>query len=191
MTKTVKMTRKDIDERLARYDALQAMSTMKDNHKVSQASKDIIFARVIMPIVLEQTKNPFGDVAAIFGAGGLTMNISLLPPGQGPGLHVHERTYETFFVLEGSIEFEVNDRGEETVVLDKWDTLSVPPGVSRGFKNVGKEQAVLLTVITGPVGDRNDVSLPPIMAERLEKAQPGIVPEFEALGLRFDAGVKA
>lgn len=188
--KTVQMTRKDIAERLARYDALQPMSTMKDNHKVSQASKDIIFARVIMPIVLEQTKNPFGDVAAIFGGGGLTMNISLLPPGQGPGLHVHERTYETFLVLEGTIEFEVNDRGEETVLLNKWDTFSVPPGVSRGFRNVGKEQAVLLTVITGPVGDRNDVSLPPIMAERLEKVQPGVLPEFEALGLRFDAGVK-
>ena len=41
----------------ARFDALQPMSTMKDNDRVVQAAKDIIFARKIMPIVLERTKN--------------------------------------------------------------------------------------------------------------------------------------
>lgn len=186
--KTVQMTRADIDTRLARFDALQSMSTMKDNAKVSQDAKDLIFARKIMPIVLEQTQNPFGSVAAIFGAHGLTMNVSVCPAGQGPGLHVHHETYETFFVLEGSFEFEINDRGDEKVVLHKWDTLSVPPGVARGFRNVADRDSVLLTVITGGVKNRNDVSLPPIMAERLEAAQSGIVPEFEAIGLTFDAG---
>jgi len=48
----------------ARFDALQPMSTMKDNDRVVQAAKDIIFARKIMPIVLERTQNPFGDAAA-------------------------------------------------------------------------------------------------------------------------------
>ena len=103
--KTVQMTRAEIDSRLARFDALQSMSTMKDNEKVSQEAKDLIFARNIMPVVLEQTKNPFGNVAAIFGAHGLTMNVSVCPAGQGPGLYVHHETYETFFVLDGSFAF--------------------------------------------------------------------------------------
>ena len=79
--KTIQMTTAEIAERTARFNALQPMSTMKDNERVSQAAKDIIFARKIMPNVLERTKNPFGDTAAIFGAGGLTMNISVCPPG--------------------------------------------------------------------------------------------------------------
>ena len=34
----------------------------------------------------------------------------------------------------------------------------------------------------------DDVTLPPVMAERLEAIRPGVVPEFEALGLAFTAG---
>jgi len=187
--KTIQMTAAEITERTARFDALQPMSTMKDNDRVAQAAKDLIFARKIMPIVLERTKNPFGDTAAIFGAGGLTMNISVCPPGQGPGLHCHHNTYETFFVLEGAFEFHVGDRGEERVRLNRWDTFSCPPGVCRGFVNVHDQDSVLLTVITGPANARDDVTLPPVMAERVEAIQPGVLPEFQALGLAFTAGV--
>jgi hypothetical protein len=31
--------------------------------------------------------------------------------------------------------------------------------------------------------------LPPIMAKRLEAIQPGVLPEFQALGLAFTAGL--
>lgn len=187
--KTNQMTAAEIAERTARFNGLQPMSTMKDNHLVTQAAKDIIFARKIMPIVLERTKNPFGDTAAIFSAGGLTMNISVCPPGQGPGLHCHHNTYETFFVLEGAFEFHIGDRGEQRVRLNKWDTFSCPPGVCRGFVNVDAGDSVLLTVITGDVHARDDVTLPPVMAERLEAIQPGVLPEFQALGLAFTAGI--
>lgn len=187
--KTIQMTAAEIAERTARFDALQPMSTMKDNDRVSQAAKDIIFARKIMPIVLERTKNPFGDTAAIFGAGGLTMNISVCPPGQSPGLHCHHNTYETFLVLDGAFEFHIGDRGEEKLRLNKWDTFSCPPGVCRGFVNVADTDSVLLTVITGEVHARDDVTLPPVMAERLEAIQPRVLPEFQAIGLAFTAGV--
>jgi quercetin dioxygenase-like cupin family protein len=187
--KTTQMTAAEIAERTARFSALQPMSTMKDNERVSQAAKDIIFARKIMPIVLERTKNPFGDTAAIFGAGGLTMNISVCPPGQGPGLHCHHNTHETFFVLQGAFEFHIGDHGEQQVRLNQWDTFSCPPGVCRGFVNVDDRDSVLLTVITGPVNARDDVSLPVVMAERLEALQPGVLPEFQALGLAFTAGI--
>ena len=52
--KTTQMTAAEIAERTARFSALQPMSTMKDNTRVSQAAKDIIFARKIMPIVHRQ-----------------------------------------------------------------------------------------------------------------------------------------
>ena len=188
--KTVQMTAADVAQRTARFDKLQAMSTLKDNPLVPEAARDIFLARKIMPIVLEQTQNAFGSVAAIYGAAGLTMNISVCPPGQGPGLHAHHRTFETFFVLEGAFEFSVNDDGGEKVVLNKWDTLSVPPGVCRGFRNVADRESVLMTVITGGVHDRNDISLPPSIGQRIDAFGPGVLDEVKKIGISFDAGVE-
>lgn len=188
--KTVQMTTADVAQRTARFDKLQAMSTLKDNPVVSQEARDIFLARKIMPILLEQTQNAFGSVAAIYGAAGLTMNISVCPPGQGPGLHAHHKTFETFFVLEGSFEFSVNDDGGEKVILNQWDTLSVPPGVCRGFRNIAATDSKLLTVITGGVHDRNDISLPPSIGARIDAYGPGVLDEVKKIGLTFDAGVE-
>lgn len=189
--KTVQMTADDVRERTARFDNLQAMSTLKDNPVVPQAAKDIFLARKIMPIVLEQTQNAFGNAAAIFGAAGLTMNISVCPPGQGPGLHAHHRTFETFLVLDGTFEFTVNDAGDQKVVLNRWDTFSVPPGVCRAFRNVGDREGTMLTVITGGVHDRNDISLPPSIGAAIDAYGPGVLDEVKKIGLTFDAGVEA
>ena len=188
--KTVQMTKEEVKQRTARIDKLQAMSTLKDNPLVPEAARDIFLARKIMPIVLEQTQNAFGSVAAIYGAAGLTMNISVCPPGQGPGLHAHHKTFETFFVLEGKFEFSVNDDGAEKVILNKWDTLSVPPGVCRGFRNIDSKDSTLMTVITGGVHDRNDISLPPSMGAAIDAHGPGVLDEVKKIGLTFDAGVE-
>ena len=188
---TVQMTAEQVAQRTARFDQLQAMSTLKDNPVVPLAARDIFLARKIMPILLEQTQNAFGSIAAIYGAAGLTMNISVCPPGQGPGLHAHHKTFETFFVLQGKFEFSVNDDGGQKVVLNQWDTLSVPPGVCRGFRNIADSDSVLLTVITGGVHDRNDISLPPSIGERLDAFGPGVLDEVKKIGLTFDAGATA
>ena len=188
--KTVQMTAADVASRTARFDKLQAMSTLKDNPVVPEAARDIFLARKIMPIVLEQTQNAFGSIAAIFGAAGLTMNISVCPPGQGPGLHAHHKTFETFFVLDGSFEFSVNDDGGQKVVLKQWDTLSVPPGVCRGFRNIADRDSTLLTVITGGVHDRNDISLPPSIGARIDAYGPGVLDEVKKIGISFDAGIE-
>lgn len=188
--KTVQMTAAEVLLRTARFDQLQAMSTLKDNPMVPEAARDIFLARKIMPIVLEQTQNAFGSVAAIYGAAGLTMNISVCPPGQGPGLHAHHKTFETFFVLDGKFEFSVNDDGGEKVILNKWDTLSVPPGVCRGFRNIDDRDSTLMTVITGGVHDRNDISLPPSMGAAIAAHGPEVLDEVKKIGLTFDAGVE-
>jgi quercetin dioxygenase-like cupin family protein len=189
--KTVNLTRQDLEQRIARFDKLQPMSTTKDLTTVPQEAYDIVFARKLMPVVLEKTDSPFGNVAPIYGAAGLSMWVSICPPGQGPCLHAHQRTYETFIVLEGSFEFRLNDTGELKTVLNKWDTLSCPPGLCRGFRNISDKDSVILTVITGEVHARNDVSLPPSVAEELDRVGPGVLAAFEKIGLTFDAGVEA
>lgn len=184
---TVNLSHQELEQRIARFDKLQPMSTAKDLAAVPQEAYDIVFARKLMPVVLEKTESPFGTVAPIYGAAGLSMWISVCPPGQGPALHSHDKTYETFIVLEGAFEFRVNDTGNETVVLQKWDTLSCPPGVCRGFRNISDKDSVVLTVITGGVDDRDDVSLPPSVADELNTLGPGVSAAFEKIGLRFDA----
>src|SRR5688572_2476707 len=161
-------TREELDKRIGRFEQLQPMSTSKDLGWVPQAAMDIVYSRKIMPIMLEDTKNPFGNLAPIFGAAGTTMFISVMPPGQGPCLHSHNNTYETFFVLEGSIEYRIGDPVEHRVTLGKWDCLSCPPRIYRGFRNVGTTDAVLLTIITGAVEGRDDVSMPHSIAEQVK-----------------------
>ena len=79
---TVNPSRAEIDERVARFARLEPMSTMKGNDRVPMAARDIIFARKIMPVVLEKTDSPFGNQAPVYGAAGMTMFISVCPPGQ-------------------------------------------------------------------------------------------------------------
>ena len=102
---TVQMSREEIESRTGRFTALQPMEFMKNDTTVSQAAKDIILARTLMPVVLERTQSAFGNDAPIYNAAGLTMFISIMPPGQGPCLHAHVKTFETFIVLEGKLEF--------------------------------------------------------------------------------------
>ena len=186
--KTVSLTRQELETRIARFDKLRQMSTAKDLETVSQEAYDIVFAHKLMPVVLEKTASPFGNVAPIYGAAGLSVWVSVCPPGQGPALHAHQQTFETFVVLEGAFEFSINDTGNEKVVLNKWDTFSCPPGVCRGLRNVSDKDSVMLTVSTGAVHERNDVALPPSVAEQLNKVSPGVVAAFEKTGLTFDAG---
>ena len=41
------------------------------------------------------------------------------------------------------------DDGENEVILEQWDVISVPPGVMRGFRNLGSEDSFLLAILGG------------------------------------------
>ena len=149
----------EVKSRVARFDALQQMTTFKEWEQIGQEALDVMFARKLMPVILDDDKNLFGTTSPIIGAAGTTMFISTMPPGQGPCLHSHNKTFETFIVLEGSIEYYIGDPIEHQVTLNKWDTFSCPPGVYRAFKNVGESDAVQLTVISGLITGENDNSV--------------------------------
>ena len=180
-------TREELERRVSRYGELKEMTTRsKELAGISQDAVDIIFARKIMPVILDDTKNPFGSSAPIIGAAGTTMFISILPPGQGPCLHSHNGTYETFMVLEGRIEYHIGEPIAHRITLDKWDAFSCPPFVYRGFRNVGSTDAVQLTVITGLTANRDDVSMPDSIAQqvRREHGEP-VLEKFKTV-FRFD-----
>jgi quercetin dioxygenase-like cupin family protein len=169
MTKIYTPTAEELERRISRFDQLREMTTREQELAgISQEAVDIIFARRIMPVILDQTKNPFGSYAPIYGAARTTMFISVMPPAQGPCLHSHNDTYETFMVLQGSIEYQIGDPVVHRVTLNKWDVFSCPPRVYRGFRNVGDGDAVQLTVITGVEEGRDDVSIPDSVAQQVQ-----------------------
>ena len=174
------MTADEIAARTAQFASLQAMPTSIGRSIVGQEAMDVIFARTLLPIIMERTKNPFGDTGAIYGANGLTMNISVLPPGQGPCLHAHNETYETFIVLDGSITFHAGEAAPQSLTLDRSDTFSCPPAIYRGFNNAGASaQAVLRTLINGDANARADANVPPSITQHLRATYgDAVVSEF-------------
>jgi quercetin dioxygenase-like cupin family protein len=73
---------------------------------------------------------------------------ALVPPGGGPPPHIHTREDETFYVLEGEIEFRL---GEDTVTAGQGDFVNVPRGTVHAFLNAGSETARLILTFT-PAG---------------------------------------
>ena len=76
------------------------------------------------------------------------MNLVKCDPGKSAPLHNH-LTEETFVALTGTWEVFWGPRGARRLVLDRFDTISIPPGVSRGFRNVGADPAWLLGIAGG------------------------------------------
>ena len=73
---------------------------------------------------------------------------ALVPPGGGPPPHIHTRDDETFYVLEGEIEFLL---GEERITAGRGDFVNVPRGTVHRFTNTGTETARLVLTFT-PAG---------------------------------------
>jgi quercetin dioxygenase-like cupin family protein len=73
---------------------------------------------------------------------------ALVPPEGGPPPHIHQREHESFYVLDGQIEFQM--AGE--VVLGKaGDFVHIPCGTVHAWRNSGNSVARLL-IIFSPSG---------------------------------------
>ena len=73
----------------------------------------------------------------------------LVPSGHGPGPHAHASFQETFYMVDGEVEFKTE---EGRSLAQKGDVVTVPKGGAvHGFKNVGNGMAHLLCTV-GPAG---------------------------------------
>lgn len=187
--RTIEMSAADMAPRVARYKDLKPLA-LQDNPDIPLAAKDLIYARRILSVIgLEGVTTPVNDGAPIKGAGGLTVGLAICPPGQGPSLHSHGTTYETFTVLQGRFEISWNDDGRDSLVLDRFDTVSVPPGVSRAFRNVGEDEGILQVLITGGVHDMSDIDFAPSVGEQVAAVHGPALDAFKKVGFTFTAGV--
>ena len=186
--KTTRMSKTEMASRIARFKALEPLPIQRSD--IPLAARDVVYARKLLSVIgLEtETATPINARAPIRGAAGMTMTLALCPPGQGPGLHAHRQTYETFTVLKGRFEVTWNDDGSEREVLELLDTVSIPPGVCRAFRNIGAEEGILQVLITGGVHDMNDIDFSQAARRSIEAVGRGLSREFEKAGFTFSAG---
>jgi mannose-6-phosphate isomerase-like protein (cupin superfamily) len=82
-------------------------------------------------------------------------------PGFDTGLHVHERLEETWYILEGEIEFQV---GDEVFEAAPGACVFVPPRVPHAFANRTDAPARFLLIMSPPGHDRYFDELAEILA---------------------------
>ena len=189
MKKTKTILKDDMIKRTSFFSKLKPLPIQIDK-SIPQAGKDIVYAKELLSVIgLEESNydTPINKNAPIKGAGGITMTIAKCPPGQGPGLHNHLETFETFTVLEGKFLIEWNDNASENLELGYLDTISIPPGVCRSFKNISKSDGMLQVIISGGVHDMNDIAFTELAKKRMEKISPGLSKKFEKIGFKFNA----
>jgi quercetin dioxygenase-like cupin family protein len=186
--KTLRIAKSEMAKRIARFKALQPLAIQQSD--IPLAARDVVYARKLLSVIgLEQDGGtPINAGAPIRGAAGMTLTLAVCPPGQGPGLHAHRQTYETFTVLKGRFEVTWNDDGSEREVLELFDTVSFPPGVCRAFRNIGDEEGILQVIITGGVHDMGDIDFSRDARRDIEAVGAGLSAQFEKAGFTFTAG---
>lgn len=174
-----------MENRISRFKDLKPLPIQ--NPDIPEKARDVVYARKLLSVIGLPEKTPINAGAPIIGAAGMTMTLAVCPPGQGPGLHNHVQTYETFTVMKGRFEVTWNADGSGRTVLEALDTISLPPGICRAFRNIGAEEGILQVIITGGVHDMNDIAFTPQARKDIEAVGAGLAERFERTGFRFDA----
>lgn len=74
----------------------------------------------------------------------LSVTESRVEPGwEGVTPHIHKRHADSFYVLEGELEFRI---GDETIRAGPGTFVSAPPGVVHAFTNAGPGSARYLNI---------------------------------------------
>jgi hypothetical protein len=145
-----------------RIKRIDATPSFMEKHRVARFKKLHSSAHAFL-----DTKLPFGerDILNVIGRG-VVEDASLIPPikdnknfnvgfirarkNHGATLHIHE-TNEVFIPMTGKwgIFWQNTDGKKHEVVLEPYDTVSVPVGLSRGFRYLGKGEGLMLAIIGG------------------------------------------
>jgi uncharacterized RmlC-like cupin family protein len=194
--KTKRPTQEEMKMRIARFKDLKSTKAQHGANKgIPPEVLEMITAKttynVMSPLNLGGQLSPTPPVVG-GDAGVFRLGIVTCPPGNGAGLHVHWKTHETFMALTGKWEMIWGDKGEEKVVIEPFDLMAVPPGVTRTFKNISDADAHMLVIIQGKPGEFDDVGRVPDTAEKVaQKFGPQMVEKLKSLGWQFTLDANA
>lgn len=138
------VTMREMSKRVARYKKLKPQPWIFVDFALPKGERDIL--SVIGDGVKD--RKSLAKPPAISNVTNFHVVIVRAKPGCGAALHAH-KTEEVFMPLEGKWAVFWGDRGERRVVLEQYDTISVPPGVMRGFVNVGRKPGILHATLGG------------------------------------------
>ena len=137
-----RFSQEDMAERVARFDELKPSPQAFVDTRLPGHERDIY--NVIGAGV---TEDP--DLKpAIVDAQDFNLTYIGADPDKGAALHDHP-TVEVFIPMSGRWSIFWGDEGEESVELGPHDVISVPPGVMRGFRNIGDSHAHLMAILGG------------------------------------------
>ena len=112
-----------------------------------------------------------GDVYTVKAAGaqtngGFRFIEATVPAGGGPLPHAHPEQEETFYILDGELEFL---DGDHLFIAKAGDFIHIPRGVRHRFTNKGNHAARMIFMFTPP-------GLEQIIADYAEAVRPGEAP---------------
>ncbi len=145
-------------------------------------------ARRVYPVMAPADYQGRSAGAPVKGPRGLIVSIAECEPGNGPGLHRHLNTCENFFCLSGRFEISWGDEGENKLVLEPLDMVSVPRGENRCFRNIANEVGRLLVMIVPETGEQTDpISYAPSLAKEIESEYGKQALEgLQSIGFKFE-----
>lgn len=191
--KTVNFTQQEMGTRIARFKDLKPQSGSYDAEVGIPAEVyETMTARTLYLLMSPENQGgPMAQAPAVVTQDKMSVIIAECPPGDGPLLHAHQYTRETFMCLDGRFKIQWGDAGENQIELDKYDMIAVPPGVVRRFENISDETGRLLVWINGDSEEEfNDIDHPQVEADRLaDQFGADMLDKLRGIGVTFEAGV--
>ena len=192
--KTVNFTQQEMSTRIARFKDLKPQSSSYDAEVGIPAEVyETMTARTLYLLMSPENQGgPMAQAPAVVTQDKMSVIIAECPPGDGPLLHAHQFTRETFMCLDGRFKIQWGDEGENQIELDKYDMIAVPPGVVRRFENISDETGRLLVWINGVSEEEfNDIDHPQVEADRLaDQFGDDMLDKLRGIGVTFEAGVE-
>ena len=186
------LTPEQMETRVARFNKLQTYQRQNfDAHNIPPGAVEKVTARKVYPVMAPADYQGRSAGAPVKGPRGLIVSIAECEPGNGPGLHRHLNTVENFFCLSSRFEITWGDNGENRLVLEKNDMISVPRGENRAFRNVGNELGRLLVMIVPETAEQVDpISYAPSLAKEIESEYgKQAVEGLQKIGFKFEEPV--
>jgi quercetin dioxygenase-like cupin family protein len=194
--KTVQMSPEEMQRYVMRFDDLVA-NKAKTGDRIPPAAREMLTARSTKTVIAhtDAGNTPWGAGGTggpIPGPKDFAVVIAECEPHNGPGLHSHAKSIETFTCIQGRFRIEWGDEGEHAIELGLFDTVSVPPGVMRRFENISDETGLLYVILQGGERGLGDVEFAPsVGAEIRDRFGDAVLKELEGVGYSFDAGLES
>jgi uncharacterized RmlC-like cupin family protein len=136
--------------------------TEKEESTMSDQSKGVV---VLNPPATETARQEipvfFGVSNASAGSRGLSLNLTVFPPGGKSNAHMHREFETAIYAVKGAVEIFYGDRLESSVVLDEGSFCFIPPGLPHKSYNLSEvEDGLFVTARNDPMEQENVVVTP-------------------------------